>query len=377
MKAIYVVSYTVDEHKDDERIVFPSAITKSEYITKKIRDEGIDIQIVSGNRTKKKTGKVSQKMGINQFGVPFVLGKTFGASSRIGIILQKLNSFFWLVQYLLKNIKPDTKLILYHSPSNILPVLLAHYIKKCELVLEVEEIYSSFPGYGRIRRLLEYRIFRAADKYIFASELLEKKINTGTKIYCLSYGSYFTRPRVKRENKDKIHLVYAGTFDPRKKGVYNAIASAEFLDENYVMHIMGFGSNRDVENVLKQIELVRKKTKCEIQYAGCLSGEVYDRALEICDIALSTQTSEGIYNSTSFPSKILVYLAHGLKVITIRIPVLENSAIDKYLNYYDEDTPEAIANAIKISSNGISNGYEIVDLLDKSFSKDIFRLLHE
>lgn len=40
-------------------------------------------------------------------------------------------------------------------------------------------------------------------------------------------------------------------------------------------------------------------------------------------------------------------MANGLRVVSVRIPVVEESGIGKCVYYYDEQTPENIAKAIK------------------------------
>ena len=41
-----------------------------------------------------------------------------------------------------------------------------------------------------------------------------------------------------------------------------------------------------------------------------------------------------------------MYLANGLRVLSVRIPAVENSAVGGILYYYDKQLPQEIANAI-------------------------------
>ena len=102
----------------------------------------------------------------------------------------------------------------------------------------------------------------------------------------------------------------------------------------------------------------------------------YLKFLQSCQIGLSTQTPEGDYNDSSFPSKVLSYLANGLRVVSIRIPVLERSSIAALLSFYDEDTPEAIAAAIqKIDLTQPYDSRAVIRQLDAQFTNDICVLL--
>ena len=91
---------------------------------------------------------------------------------------------------------------------------------------------------------------------------------------------------------------------------------------------------------------IASRSKAKVSYDGLLSGEDYIRFTQSCDIGLSTQNPDAAFNATSFPSKILSYMANGLRVVSIRIPAIEQSAVGDKLFYYDEQTPQEIAKAI-------------------------------
>ena len=104
--------------------------------------------------------------------------------------------------------------------------------------------------------------------------------------------------------------------------------------------------------------------------------EDYIRFIQSCDIGLSTQNPKAAFNSTSFPSKILSYMANGLRVVSIRIPAIETSAVGKYMYYYEEQQPKEIAKAImSVNMNDDYNGRKIISNLDTEFYKNIAKLL--
>lgn len=62
----------------------------------------------------------------------------------------------------------------------------------------------------------------------------------------------------------------------------------------------------------------------------------------------------------------------------LKWPAIETSATGKYMYYYDEQTPEMIANAIKsVDMNDDYNGREIISELDLQFKKDLKLLLED
>ena len=174
----------------------------------------------------------------------------------------------------------------------------------------------------------------------------------------------------------KIHCVYAGTLDPRKGGAAAAVEAALFLNGDYHIHILGFGNEKEKAEMLNTIDNISKKSKADITYDGLLSGKEYIKFIQSCDIGLSTQNPNAKFNDTSFPSKILSYMASGLRVVSIRIPAIEKSAVGKFMYYYDEQTPENIAKAIK--SIDFSEEYDsrkTIGVLDKAFICDLKTML--
>ena len=192
----------------------------------------------------------------------------------------------------------------------------------------------------------------------------------------MANGTYHAEPeRNVSFNEDKIHCVYAGTFDPTKGGAA-AAAAAAFLPEKYHVHILGFGTDEQKEKLMELIQSIQLKAKCTLTYDGLKSGEEYIRFLQGCQIGLCTQIPDAKYTETSFPSKVLVYLANGLRVLSVRIPAVENSEVGSILYYYDKQEPQEIAKALM--SIPIYEDYDsrhLLNELDITFGKNLKWLL--
>ena len=125
-----------------------------------------------------------------------------------------------------------------------------------------------------------------------------------------------------------------------------------------------------------QIEKVASKGGATVTYDGLLSGEEYIRFIQSCQIGLSTQMPDAAFNDTSFPSKVLSYMANGLRVVSIRIKALERSNISDLLYYYDENTPEAIAEAVKkVDFSQMYDSRKLIHQMDKKFVRELGELL--
>ena len=100
--------------------------------------------------------------------------------------------------------------------------------------------------------------------------------------------------------------------------------------------------------------------------------------MQKCDIGLSTQNPEGLFNDTSFPCKILSYMANGLRVVSVRIPVIETSSVGTDVYYYENQTVVDIADTIKgINLKDGYNGRKRIEDLNKMFVNEIGKFLEE
>lgn len=354
-----------------------SAINKMNYIIEAIVKTGINVDIISPSWYIDSYAPTTseEKIYINE-NVSLVKAPSFATKNKLTTRFKYHFSQIWLFIYLIKNTKKNEELIAYHSLALMKPLYLAKKIKKFKVIYEVEEIYTDVSNDSNFKRKREIKMINNGDKYIFPTELLHESLNKNNKPYSICYGTYkVEEDRNIKFDDDKIHIVYAGTFDPRKGGA-TAAAVAEYLDEKYHIHIIGFGSEDEKSALQNLIEEVSKKTKCTVTYDGLYIGDEYIKFLQKCDIGLSTQTPNAEYNDTSFPSKVLSYMANGLRVVSIRIKALEKATISKLLYYYDKDCPKEIAKAIK--SIDLSERYDSrdeIDVLDKKFIHEIKKLI--
>lgn len=302
---------------------------------------------------------------------------TFGAKYRVQRIFKYMFSLIQLFIYLLIHVRRDESVIVYHSVLLFFPVKLAKRLKGFNLILEVEEIYQNVVELSEVFKRSEYAFFDSADKYIFSTELLHERINSREKPYAVVHGTYqVERMRETKFDDNRVHVVYAGTLDSRKGGAFVAAASAEFLDENYHVHIIGFGTREQTNHLESIVDRINKESEAIVSYDGLLMGEDYVRFLQKCHIGLSTQNPDGEYNNTSFPSKILSYLANGLRVVTIRIEAIERSVIGDKVYYYEEQDPREIASVIsRIDLNQTYDSRQVINGLDAEFSDRLMKLL--
>ena len=374
MKKVYYLCYfdTPDNKRQNRNFVL-SAVTKSTYTANAFVRAGNEVEIVSASGTKSNNfckgsvTKLSDNLSLRLFDakpVGNVIKRSFARS-----FMKKQ-----LLKYLLDNVTENDILLVYHSLSYMDLVREVKKKKNPKLIIEATEVYADVTGNEKIRKS-EMEFLRSADEYVLSTELLEDKVNPDNKPFAVNYGVF--SPEKEFEplfNDGKIHCVYAGVLEPRK-GAGMAVDCAEFLDGNYHIHIIGFGSERDISEINKRIAEVVKKTQCTVTFDGEKSGEEYLRFLQSCRIGFVTQNSDAAFNETSFPSKVLSYLSNGLRVVSVRIKAIEISKVANLMCFYDGNDPKNVASAVK--SISFTDGYDSrkeLARIDRKFVENIVSL---
>jgi hypothetical protein len=377
-KIIHYIAYYADEQNLRNLYSAPSACMKINYIKGVLKEIGYHVVLYSTSWTNNKSGYYKKKIVKIDEKETQIYISTFGAKTKFGRLLRRLWSKVQLIFYLLLKVKNNDTVLVYHSISYYFPLLLLKKFKKVNLILEVEELYSSVFGYTGSLRNRELKIVKIADSYIFSNDLFRKSLNLENKPSITCYGSYSIPKRFKNKLKDGfIHVVYAGIIDSIKQGAFMAVKSANYLPNNYKIHILGFGNERDIKALMQTIESINNKFKYEkVQYHGIKLNQELSDCLHQYHIGLSTLTMEGEYLKYTFPSKILVYLSHGLVTISGNIESVRQSSISNELVYYNENTPESIAKAIMSIDVNVQKDYtEIVKRLDEDFKNKIQKLI--
>lgn len=363
----YIGFYDLDGIDSRNRVVNLAAKNKMDYICDTVNRAGYKIHMVSPSwivdeasdekYQKGTTIKISDEKAIT-------FCPSFGTRIKLVRNIKILFSLSWLFFWMLINVKRNEKVLVYHVPWLSLPIRWAKSIKGFKLILEVEEIYGDVGAIHPYFDVLENRLLNSANFFIFSTELLSKRV-VSDKPTMYIYGSYKVIKRTSFPNNDgKIHLLYAGIIDSHKAGAFNALSSALYLPENYLMHIIGFG---EVEKLKNEVLKINAVSKCKVVFDGLKTGQEYLEYCQKCHIGLSTQNMEGKYLESSFPSKILSYLSLGLSVVSSEIECVRASKINSVMSYYSKNNPQSIAQAIlNVNVNITSQNSELLDSLDKN-----------
>lgn len=368
------IYYLIHFDNKTNRNITPSAITKGKYVASALASCSSEVEIVSlAYPTKDSQDEVYYQVSEN------VICHLFKGKYSNNRIIRYLNHKLYdkkIRKYLKQNVKKDDIVVVYHSLANM---KLVKYIKKNitdKIVYEVEEIYGDVINDEKAK-IKELKTFKNASSYIFSNDYLNSIINTKQLPYVTCYGTYEIPTLYKESfNDNLIHCLYAGTL-AQNKGALNAINVAKYLPNNYLIHILGFGSEKDIADIKNAVNEVNNSYgTTKVIYEGLKLNEEYLKFIQKCQIGLCTQNIDAAFNTTSFPSKILSYMSNGLEVVGVNIAAIKNSKVGQYIQFYNVPDEKEIANAIlNINLNNKTNNVDVVKELDKEFKEDLKDML--
>lgn len=378
MKRIKYISYYnyTSEIRPREGVL--AASTKMDYIIDVLNRLGYSVDIISKSGVSLESFVFDMgglvKIGENSIRHFISLGSTKSPLRILSRWLNSIHFFLWLFLHTERN----EQIIVYHSLGYCKMLNILQRMKRLRFIGEIEEIYQDVHKQSESVSRAEYDFINGCSKYLFPTILMNEKFNVSGKPFAIVHGVYKSEEIQENKFKDgKIHVVYGGTFDPEKGGALVAAEIGRYLPENYVVHICGFGSEADTNRIKQIVNDVNQSSKSETRFEGLLRGDDYTRFIQKCHIGLSTQNPTAAFNDTSFPSKILVYLANGLKVVSIRIPVVETCAVVDAVCFYDVQSPDKIAESVQnLSLDMKESSLSLLNKVDKDFSKLLTAVLN-
>lgn len=371
--------YDISKYESEHRVFAPSIVSVIDYLCECCKEFNEPVEIVSAAETRNTKGKYLFRTEMIFDNVKLTQTKTVGYHSPILRTLDKVKSRLWLVKYLIKHTKKGETVFFGDSPVLYEPLLFFRILskkKQVKVLYFATEIYQEVLHLNTLKRWMEWKLFRSAEKLLVSTEMLNKRINKDNRPYLVLNGVYKPVFDFDEKFEDRCkHIVYAGVIN-KKKGSGQAVKIANYLDCSYHIHILGFGIEEDVEELKRNIESSNSINGCKITYEGTLSGDSYNRFLQKCDVGLCSQNLNEKYNDSSFPSKIFTYLANGLRVVSVQLKAVKTSEIGKLLYYSKSDIPKDIADAIKgIDFESEYDSRLVLSELHKKFVKEFQKLI--
>ena len=370
---IYYVAFYNPIQELGRRVANYAGEDKIDYICEKFECMDEPVTILSNTKSIKK--KYLKRMVYIENKKKIVMFASFPKCNVVLHALDVLYGYIQLAIYLWIHVKKDDVVLVYHSLGYRNVIQKIRKIKKFRYILEVEELFQFVKSANSSFKLREKTVFAEPDSFLFSNSFLNEKINIKNKPFIIINGIYKNQNlNLSVQTRRKKRVVYAGTLD-QQKGVDYVIRAAQFLNENYEMKVIGFGSQQDIERVRKLIEEINEHSKCDVFYDGVFKGQAYLDYLQGCDVGVCIQDPGDTFNLYEFPSKILSYMSNGLNVVTNRLEQIENSKIYPYLTIADGITPEEVSTAIIKACKKEKNAQEILKHLDQEFEVELKKMI--
>lgn len=369
----YILYYDSPIVNGENRNCAMSAIRKANYIIGALNDIGYRVEIISPNwgncGNKFLASKRESLDGINN--IHYLTSVSL--KGKIGQFCSYIFSMICLLFELIIKCERDETILVYHTQAFSSPVYYAKKLKNFKVCLEVEEVYYKTFKLKHDNRKSEDRIIKNADGYIIANDYLANVIDTEKKPSVILYGEYNILKLDYKDNGEKIRLVYTGMIDENQRDAFNAIELCKHLSSSYTLNIAGTGSEESIHRILETIKLHNDRYPCIVSYDGTFAGKEFDEYVSKFDVGLNIRATTEGYDLYSFPSKILMYLSHGLDVFTTPIRCVVNSKIAPFVNIastYDN----FVKMGKELSATELSNKiktHDLIEALDGDFKNSL------
>ncbi len=149
----------------------------------------------------------------------------------------------------------------------------------------------------------------------------------------------FINPLIDKVKPEQYKIIYSGALTAYS-GVSNLIQALPWIKNNhFIIEIYGTGPLQ--ESILESM-----KHENRLVYKGNVSNQEMMEIQRHADILINPRLIKDPVSMYTFPSKLIEYMASGTPTLTTKV----NGLLDEYLPYLfvmEEDTPQAIANAIE------------------------------
>lgn len=376
MKPIYYIANYPCFEREHYRDANRAAALQSEYLAQTLSEIGYDVSIVSTAISDIRSRVLTIDSRFNRTIDGNVTVVYFTCVNSKFVFLRVLGRFLYKHEVKAFIKKHDGIYVVYHSTFHY---KINEWIKKYrrKLILEVEEIYADVTQ-DKDARLKELRETDKADAYIVPNCMMCPEV-TRNKKWALYHGTCKKEPVFENIfNDEKIHIVYAGTMDPRKVGLMPSLDAALYLEEEkYHIHVLAVGYPDNQEKIKERISKF-KKPYCQISFHDPLDGDDYLSFIQSCEIGLYTQGKEAIDIDTSFPSKLMSYMSNGLRIVATKTKPLELSEISDVIYFSESNSGEDIAKVIKsIDFSDEYDGRKKAAGIHERLKKDLQVLLKE
>lgn len=369
---VHYLSYYVAPGDEGRRTAVPAGQAKIEYVRDVLEDAGFRVRLVSA--------AASRGLGSRGWGHPTGRGgevrylPSLAPGGRLGHAVLALVGRLQVLWYLLTRVRRGDTVLVYHSLAFVRPLTLATRLRHFRFVLELNDVYSAVSSRHRSAEAKELAFVATADAHLFMNRIAQGRFGGG-RPSVVSYGAYVVpEGEPPRPEARVVRAVYAGIVEPGRRAAELAVEAAAHVGDDVEVHVLGFGADAAIADLRAQVAAVNTRAgRRAVTFHGQLRGEEFSDFLRTCDIGISSHAyrdDEQESADLTFPSKIPVYMTHGLRVVSPSIPCVVDSPFAELTEFYDDHEPSAIAAAIDRCARRPAGGRtprDLVAALDRDF----------
>lgn len=279
--------------------------------------------------------------------------------------------FFIIIKKIIEfknNNKQEQIFIMTYNSASILSVplfLASAFFKIFKLCLVVDIPINFQKKKNFILEIVRYidnyvslQTFKVYDAMITLVEKTVLDFSPGTPYlvidYSLKQNKESALQNMRKTNyiyPDKFIMSYTGALEVYY-GITHIIEAMSILPSNYELHLYGKGS-------LKHFIEQRAEKNNRIIFHGLVSNEQARKAQAEASLLLLLRTDAEL-NKYALPSKVIEYLASGTPIISTSISSIPRH-LNKYINFVENETPDAIAKAILELTKDEDTYYKILE----------------
>jgi len=374
----YIGPYSDPAQSYRNLLIQPSGVAKMEYIISAIRRSGCTLNVYSPAPTQNNFFTHFPRLTtLVDSNAKITYADTIGGPAMFFKALSRLWSFIQLFLYLLR-VKPNENVLVYHVYQYRHVIKAALLIKKIRLFFEVEEIYSVLWQKSKSRQEAEIEYLGKAFGYIFVNDVIAAQCKFAHKPNVVCYGDYRIKSNLPKSGDGRIHLVYSGVIGGKNSSVDVPLKAIRFLTDNYQLHITGYGEQKHLDLTMNLIASINADLKREaVVYHGCLDHKTYINLISSFHIGLATSELNPNESLFMFPSKILMYLGVNLSVVASPLACIEKSQLGSVVTLSKDNTPAAIAEAIRSVEISNINNSDVLKKLDEHFVAGLTSLFNK
>lgn len=201
------------------------------------------------------------------------------------------------------------------TPATIFPAVLARFLLRKRLLVDIEDDYSVILAKSPIRKVVQRIVIRCADGLVAINRSVKEKYGEGKDVAVFNGQADFRYLKNKKlGDKKSLTLIYTGRLDDIGGALLipdliKALDSC-CLSKRWFLFITGYGPRVDLAQ--------QAAAHPSVEFLGFVGSHMYETLLSKADAAVVLQPPDITASRGTYPSKIMEYAARCIPVLALK-----------------------------------------------------------